>query len=192
MAKLWRDIYQQHFQKYFKKPFDIKVYNDAGRFGLKLAMHDCALPGFHVYATMGLADRLAENEEDDFGEVILLADVPDTEVPALFVNALFFILQNGIPLGSRFAIGGIPQMQPAFAKRHGKTALYFTLADDEDEHFNKVRRGETFGRVYQAYFITADEDEYLAAYGPDEFDKRFEKLGEARQKLRRASCLKEQ
>ena len=189
MARFWTDIYQQHFQRHFQKPFDIKVYHDSADFAVKLATYDWALRNRTIHASIGLADKLAQDEEADFGEVILVADAPDPAIPLLFINALFFILQNGIPLGSRFSIGGIEQVQPAFAKRFQKTALYFTLASDESEKFNKVRRGEEFGRVYQAYFITAEEDKYLEEYGPDEFDKRFEKLGEQRDRLHRPSCV---
>jgi hypothetical protein len=189
MARFWTDVYQQHFQRHFKKPFDIKVYHDSANFALKLATYDWALRNRTLYASIGLADKLAEDEEADFGEVILVADVPDPCVPVLLVNALFFILQNDIPLGSRFSIGGIDRMMPVFSKEFHKTALYFMLASDENEKFNKVRRGDEFGRVYQAYFITAEEDRYLADYGPDEFEKQFEELSDQHDRLQRRSCV---
>jgi|ERR1019366_9028100 hypothetical protein len=189
MARFWIDVYQRHFQKHFQKPFDVQVYHDARGFGLKVATFDWALRNRRVYASIGLADKLVEHDEEEFGEVILIADVPDKEVPLLFVNALFFVLQNDIPLGSRFSIGGIAKTQPAFAERYHKTALYFALAGEEDEHVNKVRNGADFGRVYQAHFITAEEDKYLADFGPDEFEKLFAKLGDQRDALRRESCV---
>jgi hypothetical protein len=189
MARFWTDVYQEHFQRHFKKPFDIKVYHDAANFALKLATYDWALRNRTLYASIGLADKLAKDEEADFGEVILVADTPDPCIPVLFVNALFFILQNDIPLGSRFSIGGIDRMMPAFSKEFQKTALYFTLAPDENEKFNKVRRGEEFGRVYQAFFIMAAEDQYLADYGPEEFEKRFKEIGDKRDQLHRPSCV---
>jgi hypothetical protein len=189
MARFWTDVYQQHFQRHFKKPFEIKVYHDSANFALKLATYDWALRNRTLYASIGLADKLAADDEADFGEVILVSDAPDPCVPVLLVNALFFILQNDIPLGSRFSIGGIDRMMPIFSKHFQKTALYVTLASDESEKFNKVRRGQEFGRVYQAYFITAEEDQYLTDYGPDQFEKSFEKLGEKRDQLRRSSCV---
>jgi antitoxin YqcF len=173
MANFWTACYQAHFQRFFQKPFDIQIFHDQAGVALKIAIHDWALHGYHVLASMGLADKLADSDEDDFGEVILHSDVPDKEVPELFVNALFFILHNDIPLGSRFAIGGIAQMRPAFAERYRKTALYFTLAQDENESFNKVRNGDEFGHVYQAFFITPTEERYLDAYGPDAFEKKL-------------------
>ena len=174
MAAMWTEIYQEHFQKYFAKPFDIQVYHDPDGVALKVATHDRARRGFRVLASMGLADKLVRNEEADFGEVILYADVPDKEIPRLFVNALFFILGNDIPLATPFSIG-IETMQPAFAKRLGKTALYFTRPADDDEAFTEVHRGETMGRVFQAFFITPEEDAFLESHGPEAFEPEFRK-----------------
>jgi len=176
MTAMWTEIYQDHFQAAFAKPFDIQIFHGPEGFSLKLATHDWAMRGFAVYASMGLADTLLRNEEEDFGEVILFSDVRDKVVPQLFVEALFFILRNAIPLGSRFSIG-FGQRQTAFAERFGKTALYFTrpALPDAKETFDKVRRGENFGRVYQAFFITAEEDEFLDKQGADAFEQEFRK-----------------
>lgn len=189
MSRFWSDIYFEHFQRHFKKPFDVQTFHDANGFGLKLATYDLALANRRVYASIGLADKLADQDEEDFGEAFLVTDGPDPVVPATFVHTLFFILQHAIPLGSRFAIGGVEHTQPAFAKRHGKSALYFALARDESERFNKVRRGDEFGRVYQAFFITPEEDDYLNEYGPDEFEKLFDKLNHKQDSLGRRSCV---
>src|SRR4051794_7858961 len=119
MSAFWTDVYQKHFQKYFHKPFDVQIYHDRAGSSLKLATYDLALQGFRVYASMGLADRLANDDEDSFGEVVLFSEVPDKEVPQLLVNALFFILQNDIPLDSRFAIG-FQDARSEFALRYHK------------------------------------------------------------------------
>lgn len=231
MTLSWTERYRLHFQKHFQKPFDIQIYHSSeilnqrskpalGWLGswfsapekstspdgasLKLATHDLALAGFRVYASMGLADRLVQNGEEDFGEVILFSDVPDKEVPQLFVHALFFILHNDIPLGSRFAIGGIYDLMPEFAARYRKSALFFTRAAAEghtkkqvvsgeevdfEETINKVRGGDEFGWVYQAYFISPEEDEFLEDHGADAFEKVFQEDGVDRLGLRRQSCV---
>ncbi|MBI2804894.1 MAG: suppressor of fused domain protein [Planctomycetes bacterium] len=172
MSAFWVDAYRQHFQHYLEKPFDIQVYHDPSGASLKLATHDWARAGFRIYASMGLADRLVLDEQDEFGEVILFSDVADREIPLLFVNALFFILQNKIPLGTRFAIG-FGAMGEGIARRHGKTALYFTRPAEGSADFAEVEKGDAIGRVFQAYFITAKEDEFLEKEGPDAFDERF-------------------
>jgi hypothetical protein len=174
MPVFWTEIYQRHFQKYFQKPFDIQVFHDRAGFALKLATYDWARQDFRVFASMGLADKLFQNEEGDFGEVILFCDVADREVAQLFVNALFFILQHNIPLGSRFAIG-FGGADHGFTRRYGKSALYFTRTADDDEIFSQVHKGETVGRVFQAYFITSAEDKFLDDHGADAFEQEFMK-----------------
>ena len=197
-SSFWTACYQAHFQHHFNKPFDIQVYHDQENFALKVAIYDWAARNYKVYASMGLADKLVENGESDFGEVILFSDVPDKEVPEFFVQALFFILHNDIPLGSRFAIGGMAHMRSrhwwdqfvvwlkaslmrsgavqarsAFTQRYEKSALYFTssLNREEDDPFAEVHNGDEVGRVYQAYFISPQEHQYLEEVGPDEFEK---------------------
>jgi hypothetical protein len=168
----WTETYRQHFQNYFAKPFDIQVHHSPDGAGLKLALHDWARRGFRVYASMGLADILARNEESDFGEVVLFADVPDPQIPQLFINALFFILEHDIPLGSQFAIG-FGAIGRDFSRRYGKSAFYFTRPSDDDQKFNEVRQGEAVGRVFQAFFLTPEEEAFLEEHGPDEFEQAF-------------------
>ena len=186
----WNELYQQYFQQHFGKPFDVQVYHDKDGFALKLATHDWAAPGFRVYASIGLADKLARNEEEHFGEVILSTDSADPEVPMLFVNALFFILHHDIPFGSRFSIGGIEELQPTFFQRYRKSALYFTRTDQkEEEPADLIRNGDLIGRVYEAYFITSEEDAFLDDYGAEAFEKEFRELGTERNRLRRAPAI---
>lgn len=175
MPAFWTDLYRDHFQMHFGKPFDVQVYHGPDDTALKLATHDWAMPGFRVIASLGIADLLAREGEEAVGEVILYCDVPDKETHRLFVNALFFVIQNRIPLTSRFSIG-FANLERTFSQRHGKSALYFTRAFSPDGEFDRV--GD-LARVYQAFFITPKEDEFLDAHGPLEFETRFwETLGE--------------
>jgi hypothetical protein len=172
MRTFWTEIYERHFQHYFQKPFDVQVYHGPDGAGLKIATYDWAKRGFRVFASVGLADKLAEIEGEDFGEVVLFSDVDEPQIPQLFVNALFFILQHDIPLGSRFAIG-FGDMSPDFTRRYDKTSLYFTHPADDAGKFDKVRHGETFGRVYQAFFLAPREVEYLEDFGSHIFEQEF-------------------
>lgn len=175
MAGLWTEIYRQHFERYFHKPFDVQVYHGPDNAALKIATHDWARQGFRVYASLGLADPLYRDEAETFGEVILFADVADKTVPQLFVNALFFILANEIPLDAPFAIG-FGSMHRDFARRYDKTALYFSQPVEDDDTFNELEREEGTGCVRQAYFLTPDEDEFLETHGAAAFEAKFRSL----------------
>ena len=100
-----------------------------------------ARQGFRVYASLGLAEAIHQNGDDDRGEIILFTDVADASIPKLFVNALFFILQNNIPIASRFAIAFGDERHP-LARRYGKSALYFTRPFSTDPALAEVHRGE--------------------------------------------------
>lgn len=203
MAVFWTEEYQRHFQHYFNKPFDIQVYRGPDGASLKLATYDwvgqslrifssrglvhtdlpeherLGLKNFRVYASMGLAEKLYQDGEEVFGEVVLYSDVTDIEVPKLFINALFFILQKEIPLGSPFAIAFGDDHHP-LARRYGKTAFYFSRPSDDDEAFSEVQRGEMVGRILQAYFITTAEDKFLDEHGADAFEAIFWKQFDTR------------
>lgn len=170
---MWTEVYQRHFQRFFNKPFDVQVYHGPNNAGLKIATYDLAKRGFRVFASVGLADKLADEDGDDFGEAILFSDVNDARIPGLFVNALFFILHHDIPLSSRFAIG-FGDMDAEFVRQYEKSSLYFTHPiPDDDSGFDKVRMGEIFGRVYQAFFLWPKEAEYLEEYGAHIFEQEF-------------------
>ena len=175
MATSWTETYREHFQEHFQKPFDVQIYHDSDGAALKLATHDWALPGFRVFASLGMADRLARSGEQAVGEAILYCDVPDPQAPRLFVTALFFILQNNIPLTTRFSLG-FGELGEAFRRRSGKSACYFTRAFSPDGKFNQVAE---LARVYQALFITPEEDEFLESDGSAAFEQAlWSQLGE--------------
>src|SRR5262249_49924559 len=180
--------YYRHFTHYFWKPFDVQVYNKDDVSTLRLATFDRPFKNFRVYASLGLSDHAAELK--DVGEVILLADDKGKDIPFLFVNALFFILERRIPLVSRFAIGGIEALKPDFAEYFDKQALYFTLADGFPEGFDQVRRGNDVGLVSQARFISWAEHDLLNRKGPAELEERLKAQHEADPcSLRRPSCV---
>ena len=100
----WPDIYLQHFSRFFGKPFDVETYRQDDGSALRLATFDPIKLG-RIYASLGLSEHAATLK--DLGEVILIADDKGKDIPFLFVNALCFIVQKRIPLGSHFAIGGV-------------------------------------------------------------------------------------
>ena len=185
MESPWARAYYWHFAKYFGKPFDVQSYQSATGIPLKLATYDLRYRKFRVYASIGLADEVSK----DVGEAILLSDDFGKDVPDLFVNSLFFILDKDIPLGSRFAVAGVDSLNPDFAEHYNKAAIYYSAADGFDKGFGQVEcNGET-GLVYQGVFISAAELEYLKRKGPDAFDEVFKKQDGELCSVQRESCV---
>jgi hypothetical protein len=186
MPLSWAPCYEEHFQRYFGKPYDVHVYG-AGREALRIATYDRAYPDFRVHASLGIADLLPEGE--DAGEVITVADDLGPDVPFLFANALLFVLQNKIALGTRFTVGGVEALRPHFADLYDKSALYFMLAEGFREGFDMVECGADTGTVYQAIFVSDEEAEYIQEKGGAAFEARVKAQDADLCRLRRLSCV---
>jgi hypothetical protein len=185
MDSPWARAYLRHFARHFGKPFDVEGYRSATGVPLRLATYDLRYKNFRVYASIGLAEEVNE----DIGEVILLSDDFGKDVPYIFVNSLFFILDKEIRLGSRFAVAGVDSLRPDFTEDYNKVAIYYDLADGFGEGFGQVAcEGET-GGVYQGIFISWPELDFLRRKGPDAFKEQFDKQDTERCSLRRESSV---
>jgi hypothetical protein len=185
MDSPWAQAYLRHFVRYFGKPFDVEVYRSATGIPLRLATYDLRYRNFRVYASIGLAEEV----DRDKGEVILLSDDFGKDVPYIFVNSLFFILDKDIPLGSRFAVAGVDSLRPDFAEYYDKVAIYYDVADGFDERFGQVECAGDTGLVYQGIFISSPELDFLRRQGPDAFEEKFKKQDAELCSLRRESSV---
>ncbi|MBM4071849.1 MAG: hypothetical protein FJ271_23430 [Planctomycetes bacterium] len=186
----WPDRYLRHFMRFFGKPFDVVSYRDEYDEHLRLAIFDHAYPGYRVYASLGLSAHA--HDLKGIGEAILLADDAPRDVPAIFVNALFFLLARRIDITSRFAIGGVEAVNPAFAEHFDRAAIYFAPAEGFFHGFEAVSGEENIdeeGKVYQGIFISATEQDYLNRRGPAAFEERFDAQEEDPCSLRRPPCV---
>lgn len=183
----WAECYLRHYQKFLGKPFDIREFRGPEDLRLKLATYDLAVPGHRVYGSIGLAsmaDRL-----DCVGEVVLVAPTGHREVPGLFLNALFCIAAQKIGLMTRFAIDGIDAVNPNFAEKHHKSALYFTLVNGFSELFETVEGWEETGLVFQASFITPEENALLKREGGPALEDKLTVIGNEVWRLDRPSTV---
>jgi hypothetical protein len=171
MDSPWAQAFLRHYARYFGKPFDVEMYESATGIPLRLATYDLRYRKFRVYASIGMA----EEATDGAGEVILLSDDFSKDVPYIFINSLFFILDKEIPLGSRFAVAGVDSLKPDFAEYYNKAAIYYSLADGFDKGFGKVECAGETRDVYQGIFIAGAELDYLRRQGPDAFEAAFRK-----------------
>ena len=184
MDSPWTKAYLKHFEHHLGKPFDVETYRSSLGIPLRLATYD-SFENYRMYASIGLADEVNQ----DVGEVMLASDDLTKDVPFLFVNSLLFILERDIPLGSRFAVAGVDLLNPEFAEYYDKVAIYYTLAGGRDDGFNEVQcEGET-GKVYQGIFISAAELDLVRRKGPDAFEEKFKKQEGELYSLRRESCV---
>jgi len=188
MDPTWADLYRHHFVQFFGKPFDVQRFQkDNDSPALYLGIFDQRYRNYRIFASLGLTDY--RDAVQDLGEAILLADDAWLDIPVIFVNSLFYMIQKRIPLGSRFAIGGVDNLAPAFAEHFGKTALYYTVADGFPEGFERLAWNHDVGLVYQAVFISESELDFLHRKGAAEFEERFRAQDADLCSLRRPPCV---
>jgi hypothetical protein len=191
MYTFWDRCYDAHFTRYFGKPFDRETYHrDPESPPLQVLTYDQRYPRYRVYASLGLTAYEAEVRE--LAEAMVLADAGGKEVPFLFVNALFFVIQQRIPLSSRFAVGGVDRLAPAFASQTNKVALYFgvvTPADGFPEGFERVELDDDVGLVYQGLFISEEEHDYLRRHGGEAFEEKLRAQDTDLCSVLRPSCV---
>lgn len=185
MDSPWVDFFLQHFAAFFGKPYDVESYRQEEGLLLRLAIYDQAFTHYRIYASVGLCEQ-AERLQN-VGEIILLVDDFDPQIKTLFVQSLFYIVHQGIPLTTPFAIGGLELLQPAFVDYYDKSALYFTMADGFGEMFETVEEGQWV--VFQAIFISAAEHDFLKRHGSAAFEMKFRRQDADLCSLRRPSCV---
>lgn len=187
MQSFWPDLYLRHFIRYLGKPFDVENYRREDGDAIRLATFDLRFKKHVVYASLGMSDHA--DEVKDIGEVILVADDKGKDIPFLFVNALFFILQRKIPLASHFAIGGIDGVKPDFAEYFQKQAIYFTLADGFPAGFERLEADSQTGLVFQGLFISWAENDFLNRKGWQEFEEKLKAQNADPCSVSRPSCV---
>jgi hypothetical protein len=188
MTPTWTDLYRHHLVQYFGKPFDVQRFQkDADHPPLHLAIFDRPYRNYRIFASLGLSDY--RDAVQDLGEVILLADDAWREVPTLFINSLYYMIERRIPLGSRFAIGGVDNLAPEFAEHFDKVALFYTIADGFPEGFERLAWDHEVGLVYQAIFISGSELDFLRRQGAVAFEERFRAQDADLCSLQRPPCV---
>lgn len=179
LIRPYSEFYLDHFSRFFGKPFDVHRYRAPDEEALRLATFDQAYPNFKVLATLGLADRLERLQ--DLGEVILVVDELGEDVRQLFLNFMFLVAEKNIPLGSRFAVGGIERIDPEFAEYYDKAALYVFPIGPEDGFkpgFEEVDCPGRTGEVFQALFISWPEQDLVRRRGGEALEEKIRALEE--------------
>jgi hypothetical protein len=188
MSVRWPKLFWQHFQRHFGKPYDWQDYEqDQFSSPLRLVTYDRAYREYRVFASIGLTEY--DEELQQRGEVILLADAGQKDVPFLLVNALYFMIGKRIPLDSKCCIGGVDVLLPRFAEHFGKSALYIQPATGFREGFQRVEADGESAQVFQAIFVSPQEYSFIQRNGGAEFEQRMEESDADPCSLSRPSCV---
>jgi hypothetical protein len=180
----WPDLYLRHYERFFGKPFDVQSYHADDGTPVRVATYDLASRDFRIYASVGLSDHAATLQ--GVGEIIMYDDEKGRDVPKLFVNYLYFILQNKIPLTEPFTIGGLDNLNAAFADYYDKAAAYFTFAEGFGSGIRPIEFDRETGHIFQGILISWAEQDFIKRHGSPAFES---KLRSQLYALNRRSCV---
>lgn len=164
------EIIFNHYETFLGAYIGADKYSDESR-GLQILGFDKVFENSLTFATFGLS-----NYADDINalcETVMTVDGDYDNCAALLANAAFYAVQNKIDFGRGVFIGGLDSVVEGFSKVLNKSALYFTEPYAFPEEFS--RAGEC--GIFDAFFITEREAEFIKQNGADAFEDILEECG---------------
>ena len=162
--------YYDHFSRFFREPCGRSVFHpqDENLPSIQILEYDHVFQGCRVFCSLGLTHH--QEELGGVVEVMLPVDDGWEDAPYVLANGLHYMIRKRRQLKRGSCLSGVENILPRFAETFGKTALYLSLPYGLPDDFVVVCCGDTHGTVYLAAFISQAEYDFLARYGPDEFE----------------------
>ena len=119
------ECYYDHFDSFFGNPIGRQSFaqND-GAPRIQILAYDNVLDGCMTFCSLGMSHY--RKSAGLCGEIVMPVTNGWNAVPMILSNALFYIAQSNMRLGSGMCIGGVDKINPAFSSAFDKTALYFS------------------------------------------------------------------
>lgn len=182
----WGACYFDHFVRFLGPPAGRTVFEqNSASPSIQILSFDNVFADCRVFATLGLSHYSAEL--GNVGEVFAPVDNCWNDLPAVLANALFYMVQHNLRLGSGIAIEGIRSIHPQFALKSQKAALYLTNPFGMPIGFETVSCGSETGRIYLGFLLSEAEMQYFSQNGADAFESLIESKNVDPYHLKRAS-----
>lgn len=157
-----------HYESFLGKYIGVDKYTSDEKkiqiLGFDKTFRDCL-----VFASFGFSNY--SSLINNLCEVIMPVDDDYDNCAILFVNALFYVIQQKMNFGRGTIIEGIDNIITDFSKRHNKTAIYFTESYILPEEFSKI---EDDLKMYMAFLISERERDFIYKYGCEQFENLLE------------------
>ena len=165
MDNLAKAIYE-HYEKYLGEMLGADFYPEQN---IQLMGYQDAVENCLTFATMGLS--LHKQELGSCCEAVLTVEEDLDASADIFMKVLSFIIDRHLPLNKGMTIGGIDGLNPGFYEAHHKSALYFTEPTMFTGAFREI--GDQC-RIYMAFFISPEEEDYIKKNGAEKFEALLE------------------
>jgi hypothetical protein len=170
----WGECYYDHYARFFGEPAQRARYEPGpGVPNIQILVYANVFPDASVCCSLGLTQY-----EPDIGrtaEVVLVADTSVDEAAHVLGGALTHLVTHRIELGWGTRLTGLQQINPDFAARYDKPAIYFTYQYVLPEAFSDVVCQGQQGLVFQALLISQREFEYIRDRGVEAFEAHWER-----------------
>ncbi len=166
----WGASYYDHLERLFRSPISRETFSqEPDEPTIQVLAYDRVFPRCRVFASLGLSHYA--RQVGRVAEVYLAVDDGWTEAGAILANALFYVIQNELPIGWGMAVGGVGAVTPAFAQQFAKTALYFTNPFGLPPGAADVYADGERGSLYLALFISEPEYQAFLREGAEGFER---------------------
>jgi len=162
----WGEAYFERFVKLFGNPINQAVWEKEGFIAIQILTFAPA-SDLLIFGSIGLT--LYPVELGGTYEVFLPAGDWAREVPHILGRALTVMVENSQKLGAGVSFNGIEKIFPDFSAKTGKTALYFTGLNGLENLAAVSLSEEEKGQLLMAFFISAEENKFLAENGAEKF-----------------------
>lgn len=163
------DLLLNHYEHFLGDYIGADVYSN-GEQDIQILGFPKAIENSMVFTTLGLSKH--SDMINNQCEIALAVDESYDECATIFANAVFYILSNRMNFGKGILIEGAESIDPSFAEKFNKTALYFTNVFILPEDFAFVN---DVCRVYMCFFVSKEEAEYIKKYGSEKFEDLLDK-----------------
>jgi antitoxin YqcF len=121
----WGACYYDHYTSFFHEPFERKVFRqDDQSPSIQILAFDKVIDNCKVFCSLGLTHY--RERVKTIGELFMPIDGGWDDIPYIFANALFYLVQKPLTLTRGSSISGIEVIAPEFASRVIKK-LHFIL-----------------------------------------------------------------
>lgn len=160
-----------HYEKYLGNYAEASVFAGTKESSpIQALKFPNVLDGLKTFATLGFSKYFGVIKNK--AEIVFSVDENLEEaLLSIIMNSLFFITENQIDFGKGTFIKGVEKINADFANSHNIRAVYFTLPFVFPEDFSEIT-GEI--KMYEAFFLTQSELEYLEENGAESFEDYLE------------------
>lgn len=172
----WGDCYFDHFGKHFRAPIGREVFaqdpNEPVEPTIQILSYDNVFKGCRLFASLGLTHYV--EAVGKVAEIIVPADDAWELIPGLMANALFYMVQEKMGIGWGVAIARLDNVNGAFARRFGKSALYITNPFGLPKGVEEVTCSGQHGSLYEGLFLAEAEYRFFLEHGAERLEAVLE------------------